>query len=255
MQKLYQKISSLVSLSSLLSSGNPPRGKRVLLYHAIGKKVADDSNGLCTVSTEDFKQQIKLLNDLNLFQFTSMEKPVSAEARELSITFDDGYLDNLKIAAPLLCSLKIPFTVFVISDFVKQKKTEYLTPVDLKELSTMPGVTIGSHGRTHIPFTQLAEQDLKKELTESKAYLEDIIQKPVQTISYPHGKTSLSIATHLKEAGYSTAGCSLFGVNREEINPYFIKRTSILSSDNAKTVEQKVFGHWDWFALRQKLQN
>ena len=43
-----------------------------------------------------------------------------ASSREptFSISFDDGYLDTLEIAAPLLLSLGVPFTVYVITDIV-----------------------------------------------------------------------------------------------------------------------------------------
>ena len=47
--------------------------------------------------------------------------PVLASASStptFSISFDDGYVDTLTIAAPLLASLGVPFTVYVITDIV-----------------------------------------------------------------------------------------------------------------------------------------
>lgn len=41
--------------------------------------------------------------------------------RRVSLTFDDGYLDNLELAAPLLESHGIPFTVFVTSGFIDRE--------------------------------------------------------------------------------------------------------------------------------------
>ena len=50
---------------------------------------------------------------------------------------------------------KIPFTVFVVSDFVNNNKEEYLNRKELYELSQLPNVTIGSHGASHTPLNQL----------------------------------------------------------------------------------------------------
>ena len=42
----------------------------------------------------------------------------AASGPTFSISFDDGYLDTLEVAAPLLLSLGVPFTVYVITDLV-----------------------------------------------------------------------------------------------------------------------------------------
>lgn len=41
-------------------------------------------------------------------------------SRALSITFDDGYADNLTVAAPLLSKMGLPATVFVASNYLDQ---------------------------------------------------------------------------------------------------------------------------------------
>ena len=49
--------------------------------------------------------------------------------REVLITFDDGYKNNLTVAAPILRSLNIPFTVFVSAQNVELQERFYvLTP-------------------------------------------------------------------------------------------------------------------------------
>lgn len=41
-----------------------------------------------------------------------------ADSPTFSISFDDGYADTLEVAAPLLASLGVPFTVYVITDIM-----------------------------------------------------------------------------------------------------------------------------------------
>ena len=50
----------------------------------------------------------------------AVERLVAGELppRALSLTFDDGYADNLKVAAPVLNALSAPATVFVTSGFL-----------------------------------------------------------------------------------------------------------------------------------------
>ena len=168
----------------------------------------------------------------------------------VSVTFDDGYLDNLRVAAPILMKYKIPFTVFITSDFVQQKKAGFLTPLDLVELASLPGVTIGAHGATHTPLTQCNGAQLVTELYGAKHYIEDTIGQPVTSIAYPHGATNRHIQNSAVAAGYQLAVCSQFGINRSKNNPLMLSRTTILKDDHEREFEQKLFGDWDWYQYR-----
>ena len=78
----------------------------------------------------------------------------------LSITFDDGYLDNFEVAAPILRRRGMPASLLVSSGFIG---TDYVAPWDrdlpdppkwmtweqLRELSRQ-GFEVGSHTHTHI---------------------------------------------------------------------------------------------------------
>jgi peptidoglycan/xylan/chitin deacetylase (PgdA/CDA1 family) len=41
------------------------------------------------------------------------------------LTFDDGYLDNLTLASPLMARLSVPYTLFLVSDWVMGRATNH----------------------------------------------------------------------------------------------------------------------------------
>jgi peptidoglycan/xylan/chitin deacetylase (PgdA/CDA1 family) len=62
-------------------------------------------------------------------------------------------------------------------------------------------VTIGAHGYRHVPLSTIPENARIQELTDARNWLEDVIQLPVSTMSYPFGDTPFDIANALKVAG------------------------------------------------------
>lgn len=224
------------------------------MYHSINDNSLFDKRndplGLFTVQPRSFKSQIQTLietPELSLISLQEGIKSISNKSRSISITFDDGYKDNLYVAAPLLVSSGIPFTVFISSQPIKNGEKDFLTPDEVKELSLLPGVDIGTHGVTHNPFTSLTNKELVRELNESKQYLEDIIGKEVIGISYPHGKFNSKIRYAVSKAGYKMGGSSLFGVNTKYQDPLVLKRIVIMNNDSKRMFKQKINGDWDWY--------
>ena len=80
-------------------------------------------------------------------------------SRTLAVTFDDGYRDNYELAAPLLRSLGLPATFFVVSDFIESDTVawwdrECVPPpgwMSWQEVRRLhaDGFEIGAHTRTH----------------------------------------------------------------------------------------------------------
>jgi peptidoglycan/xylan/chitin deacetylase (PgdA/CDA1 family) len=91
----------------------------IVMYHRIIDTPAADpfSLGMC-VSTEHledqlayFKRHFKPIAMSEAVQCIQQGQPLPA--RSLSVTFDDGYLDNQTLALPLLQKYQIPATLFV----------------------------------------------------------------------------------------------------------------------------------------------
>jgi len=63
-----------------------------------------------------------------------------------------------------------------------------LTPSELREMSRLPGVTIGAHTMTHPVLSGLPPSGQVEELGASKAALERLLGLPVAVVAYPFGK-------------------------------------------------------------------
>lgn len=90
-------------------------GAVVLLYHRIADANFDPQ--LLCVSPRHFAEHLKVLTEE--VQLLSLEGMVAAlrhrelPRRAVVVTFDDGYIDNLDTAKPLLEAHRVPATVFV----------------------------------------------------------------------------------------------------------------------------------------------
>ena len=183
------------------------------MYHSIGSRISDDTNGLYSVSRQRFKTHIDYVkahqSDPNLL-IRSFAVPASTG---ISFTFDDGYRDNLEVAAPLMLEHGFAFHVFVNPSFVMSGKHQYLTVQSLRELASLSGVSIGAHGYSHRKLTECTPSELDYELVASKKWIEDAIGREVTTMAYPHGAVNNVVSVATAKAGYTIAASSKFGIS------------------------------------------
>ncbi|MBF0465896.1 MAG: polysaccharide deacetylase family protein [Nitrospirae bacterium] len=231
-------------------------GLRILLYHSVDSRLPHDSYGI-SIAKNQFERHIhELMNMTSFLSVISLQHIDRLNINtklHIAITFDDGYRDNLYIAAPILLKYKIPFTVFVTTSFLRSNSAFYLTIDDLKELSGLEGVTIGSHGTTHKCLTTCNDKELWEELYGSRCYLEDITGKPVKTISYPHGSVDNRVCNMTEKAEYKTGCCSMFGINNQYNDKFLLKRTEVIKTDTVDDFTCKIYGGWDWYRWKQEI--
>lgn len=234
------------------TSGVPRPGLRILMYHAIGTPVAGDIHGLYSMSVARFEEQMRFLatNYANhLVQLDKSSLDVGSSLH-IALTFDDGYRDNLLAAAPLLISLGIPFTVFICTGAVAEKRAGFLNRDDVKHLAVLPGAQIGSHSINHPHLTESNDRNLHNELVGSKYYLEDLLGREIDMISYPNGSVNDRVRNMANQVGYHLGACSRFDVNPPDRDPLLLCRTDIWAQDDMLIFDQKLRGDWDWYRWR-----
>lgn len=92
-------------------------GAVILLYHRVAEP-AQDPFGLC-VSPARFEEHLQLLStSFNVIPISDLVTKLPAGTlppASVAVTFDDGYVDNLENAQPLLTRYHVPATVYVTS--------------------------------------------------------------------------------------------------------------------------------------------
>jgi peptidoglycan/xylan/chitin deacetylase (PgdA/CDA1 family) len=234
------------------SSGSPRDGLRVLMYHSIGTPIEGDSRGLYNMAADQFEAHARYLAAHHRQQLVQLRPDAPRKpALQIALTFDDGYRDNLTVAAPVLTELGIPFTVFVHTNAVAQREKGFLVAGEVRELAGLPGVQIGSHSVTHARLTECDDARLREELSGSKSYLEDLLGQKVDALSYPHGAVDQRVRDFAAEAGYLMGGTSRFDINPPGRDPLLLCRTDIWAKDGVPVFEQKLRGDWDWNRWRK----
>ena len=178
-------------------------GSAILTYHSL-----DDSGSVISVSPALFGRQMEWLAEAGTAVVPLDE--VRDRPGSVALTFDDGFQNFYEHALPVLTRHGFPATVFVVSGRCGDRN-RWPQPVDgIPELPLMSweeieavaeaGITIGAHTVTHPHLTNLAADDLARELCGCRAELEDRIGRPVDTFAYPYGYLN----EHVRAAA---AGC------------------------------------------------
>jgi peptidoglycan/xylan/chitin deacetylase (PgdA/CDA1 family) len=117
------------------------------------------------------------------------------------LTFDDGHISNLEVAAPMLQSRGMTAHFFITAGWTG-KKQGYMGWADLQALH-QAGHTIGGHGWSHTLLTHCSDSELQKELREARLTLEDKLGTSITTMSLPGGRHNSRVLAACEQAGYS----------------------------------------------------
>lgn len=143
---------------------------------------------------------------------------------------------------------KIPFTIFLITDFISETYKDYLNKNQIQELAKNPMVTFGTHGKTHRPLSSIGIDEASEELKSSKEILEDIIGKEVTTMSFPHGQFNNEILENAQRLGYQRCGTSIATGNPAQGPELQVNRHCIYFCETLLSFKQKINGKWDWIS-------
>ena len=154
----------------------------ILNYHGVN----DETFGIedMFVRPSEFEKQMQFLKDNNytVISFHDFKNVANIE-KPVIITFDDGYEDNYTKAYPILQKYNFKATIFVCPEFFN--KTYYLTTELIKSMTGL--IDFQSHTLTHPDLTSLSDEQLDKELSESKTIIEQLTGQKVNALAYPTG--------------------------------------------------------------------
>ena len=160
--------------------------------------------------------------------------------RLVVLTFDDAYLDFHTTALPLLERYGFSATVFVPVEHVgghAEWDRDYGPPAPLMSWEQMiaaqsHGIVFGSHTLSHKRLTGLAADQLRAEITQSRALLAERLERPVPLFCYPYGDETAAVRAETAAAGYSLAVTTAPGWAAAGADPFGLPRQEILGDTN-----------------------
>ncbi|WP_298293617.1 polysaccharide deacetylase family protein [Thiomonas sp.] len=244
---------ALLPYAALQNAWHP--GLRILMYHRVARLPAYDQ---LTVSPQRFAQHMQELarhrvvsldDGLRALQSGRIRQPLFA------VTFDDGYLDNLTEALPILQRYRIPATIFVTTRFCDQALSHprygttaqrlHLNWDEVQTLARTPGITIGSHTLTHPYLPTLGDAAAAQEIHDSRAQIAARLHQTVAYFCYPSGDLSARELLLVRQAGYAAAVSVAPGVNHPGTDRYQLRRTEITERDDLPQFRLKLIGAFD----------
>ena len=123
--------------------------------------------------------------------------------KNVVLTFDDGYKDNIKYALPILVKFNVNAICFIISNAINQvnfwDKHEEFYPIksimnktDIR-LWLKCGNKIGNHTLNHYDLTSLQIDKVLTEVEDCKLFLEETFKTQIDYFCPPYGKTNTNI--------------------------------------------------------------
>lgn len=241
---------------------------RIIYYHSIHPNGSDD--GLSLPSGE-FIRQISWLKEqgyvfLTFSDIVNQSYTGSINPKTVSITFDDGYLDNYQYAFPILKKFLVPATFFAVSALIKQESQRsregnllypnrfMMTRNHIAELAAN-GMEVGSHTRTHIHVRETVQRSPSKaleELVRSRIELEEIAQTKILSFAYPNGQKGLfnkDTRSLLIIAGYKYAATTIWGDANKILDPLVVPRIEMKADDSFDVFQSKMNGQYDFLRL------
>ena len=178
-------------------------------------------------------------------------RSVGKSHKPLIITFDDGYVDTLENAAPLLRQYGFSAIVFVVSDFSRRTnwwdarkgiaQAQLMGKSEVRSLHEM-GIEIGSHGWSHRSLPLLNDEELTVEFDRSRKTTEDVVGQSVRYFAYPYGEVDERVEAAARRAGYVCAFATNSGPMFFHSDLFQIRRTNIRNRSGKTYLYTKLSG-------------
>jgi peptidoglycan/xylan/chitin deacetylase (PgdA/CDA1 family) len=248
------------AVEQLASVGRAPIAG--IFYH----RVADTHPNDWTISCAQFERHVEYcLANYDLISLEEIQNRCATSTSfrpAVAFTFDDGYAENCDFALPLLMRHRIPCAYFVTLDHVltgqpfahdvKRGQPLAINTIDDIRALASNGIEIGLHTRTHIDLCDVTcRNTLRREITDAKAELSDLIGYPIRYFAFPYGLprqlTPQAIET-VYDAGmvgfcsaygaYNMTGQDSFHIRRVHGDPDFARLENWLTFDRRKLRRQ-----------------
>jgi peptidoglycan/xylan/chitin deacetylase (PgdA/CDA1 family) len=222
----------------------------ILMYHQIGPYPSPTAHRALFCHIRSFRRQLFFLRHAG-YRVLSLAQAHEAlfgggalPPKGVVLTVDDGYQDFCEHAWPALQEYGFPATVFLVSSQIG-RTAQWISGTEggfdsqprLMDAATIrrlhrEGVNFGSHALTHPRLSTLGPAQMRAEIFDSKAALQDLLGAEVPDFCYPYGDYNERARDLVQEAGYRSGLTCIRGAANYAANPYEIPRKAISYGDN-----------------------
>jgi len=136
---------------------------------------------------------------------------------QIRASFDDAFCSAATVF-PALQELGVAIQIFVCTSYAREGAPLAIPELagdDPGQLATMTwdelrahvktGVEVSSHTSTHAHLTRVSDDELGRELRDSKVEIEDVLGSPCPALAYPYGEHDERVHAAARRAGYERA--------------------------------------------------
>jgi len=213
----------------------------VVVYHRVDDRYPDDP---ITIPVSLFADMCRFFarhfDVIPLSELVTLLEQGKRLGGQLVITFDDGYRDNHRVAAPILEQLRLPACFFITTGFLESAvvpwwdqragiASEWMSWDEVRDLKRR-GFEIGAHTVTHVDLGNVSGAEAQREIADSKAVLETRLETSVTLFAYPFGREAqISEANRalVAEAGFHCCPSAFGGLVRSGDDPFRFRRMPV----------------------------
>ncbi len=187
----------------------------VFMYHHFGDNRYPSTN----IKLEQFDEQIDYLQRENFSVWPlkkildHLDNNTPLPDKTIAITMDDAYQSVYSQAYPRLKTLGWPFTVFVSTDYIDKKFSNYMSWAQMREMESH-GASYGNHSRSHDYLTRLKPGEDKnawrQRITNDLQYAQQRLNKELNhvlpVLAYPYGEYNLALMEIISELKLTAMG-------------------------------------------------
>ncbi|MEN5300327.1 polysaccharide deacetylase family protein [Ochrobactrum sp. S1502_03] len=158
------------------------------------------------------------------------------QGKVVVITFDDGFLNTLENAAPVLADCGFTSTNYFVANQIGGSNiwdredgipdTPCMNMLQMREWDAL-GHEVGAHTLDHVLLPETDDPEARRQIAESKLKLEDMLGKPITNFCYPYGGNNPIHREMVRDAGYESAVTTVSRSAKPDDDIYGIPRLYI----------------------------
>ena len=172
----------------------------VLTYHDFSEEITEDS---MQIDVETFEEEMKFLADHHYHSLTLEEmecfikKKCSIPKKSVLITMDDGWMNEYKLAAPILKKYNLNAVIFYVGEHLDDDNPNFMHCDEVEALQKeYPNIELASH--SYALHFEDAYKLTKEEFVQDMDLMKDEVLER-SYYAYPYGRSADTYREALKE--------------------------------------------------------